>query len=88
MAPREPGGVGRKNPGRFGKRAIMDEETMCYTYQRYTITTFQDEGQWWARARVVEKQAGGDRPVLGGPWRSKPEAKTAAEAFCDRRQAG
>ena len=88
MAPREPEGVGRENPGRFGKRAIMDEETMCYTYQRYTITTFQDEGQWWARARVVEKQAGGDRPVLGGPWRSTPEAKTAAEAFCDRRQAG
>jgi hypothetical protein len=81
-------GVGPKNPGRFGKRAIMDEETMCYTYQRYTITTFQDEGQWWARARVVEKQAGGDRPVLGGPWRSKPEAKTAAEAFCDNSQAG
>jgi hypothetical protein len=66
----------------------MDEPTTCYTYQQYTITTFQDEGEWWARARVAVKQAGGDRFVLGGPWKSKPEAKTAAEAFCDRRQAG
>jgi hypothetical protein len=86
--PQEPEGVGRKDPGRSGKRANMDEETMCYTYQRYTITTFQDQGDWWARARVAVKQAGGDRPVLGGPWKSKPEAKTAAEAFCDSRQAG
>jgi hypothetical protein len=66
----------------------MDEETACYAYQRYTITTFQDEGEWWARARVSEKQAGGDRSVLGGPWKSKSEAKTAAEAFCDNRMAG
>jgi hypothetical protein len=80
--------VERKNPGRFGKRVTVDEETMCYTYQRYTITTFHDEGEWWARARVAVKQAGGDRSVLGGPWKSKPEAKTAAEAFCDSRQAG
>ena len=36
----------------------------------------------------MEKEAGGDRPVLGGPWKSKPEAKAAAEAFCDSRQAG
>jgi len=61
---------------------------MCYPYQRYTITTFQDEGEWWARARVSEKQAGGDRSVLGGPWKSESEAKSAAEAFCDNRKAG
>ena len=61
---------------------------MCYAYQRYTITTFQDEGEWWARARVSEKQAGGDRSVLGGPWKSESEAKSAAEAFCDNRKAG
>ncbi len=66
----------------------MGEETTCYTYQRYTITTFEDGGEWWARARVVKKEAGGDRPVLGGPWKSKPEANAAAEAFCDSRQAG
>jgi hypothetical protein len=66
----------------------MDEETMCYAYQRYTITTLQDDGQWWARARVAAKDAGGDRPVLGGPWRSRPDAKVAAEAFCDSRKAG
>ena len=35
----------------------MDEGTVCYTYQRYAITTLQDEGQWWARARVTEKEA-------------------------------
>ena len=80
--------MGRNDPGTFGKRATMDEETLCYTYQRYAITTLQDEGQWWARARVTEKEAGGDRPVLGGPWKSRLEAKSAAEAFCDCRQAG
>ncbi len=80
--------MGRKKSRRFGKRAIMDEETMCYAYQCYTITTFQDQGEWWARARVAVKHAGGDRSVLGGPWKSKPEAKTAAESFCDSRQAG
>jgi hypothetical protein len=31
----------------------------------------------------MENEAEGVRPVLGGPWRSKPEAKTAAEAFCN-----
>ncbi len=66
----------------------MDEETRCYAYQRYTISTFQDEGTWWARARVAEKEAGGDRAVLGGPWKNKGEAKTAAEAFCDSGRAG
>ncbi len=66
----------------------MDEERTTYPYQRFTITTFQDEGVWWARARVAEKDAGGDRPVLGGPWKSRVGAKIAAEAFCDRRKAG
>ena len=66
----------------------MDEERTSYSYQRYTITTLRDEGVWWAKARVVEKVDAGDRPVLGGPWKSKAEAKTAAEAFCDSRKAG
>jgi hypothetical protein len=68
---------------RVGKEATMAEERMSYPYQRYTITTLQEDGVWWARARVAEKEAGGDRPVLGGPWRSKLEAKSAAQAFCD-----
>ncbi len=66
----------------------MDEERTTYSYQRYTITTLRDEGVWWAKARVVEKVDAGDRPVLGGPWRSQGDAKTAAEAFCDNRKAG
>jgi hypothetical protein len=66
----------------------MDQERTSYPYQRYTITTLRDWGVWWAKARVAEKDAGGDRPVLGGPWKSKLEAKTAAQAFCDGRKAG
>ena len=66
----------------------MDEERTSYPYQRYRVTTLQKDGVWWARARVAEKDAGGDRPVLGGPWRSQGDAKTAAEAFCDSRKAG
>jgi len=66
----------------------MDEERTSYPYQRFTITTFRAEGVWWAKARVTEKDVGGDRPVLGGPWRSQGEAKTAAEAFCDGNKAG
>ena len=66
----------------------MDEERTTYSYQRYTITTLRDEGVWWAKARIAEKDAGGDRPVLGGPWKSQGEAKTAAEAFCDGKKAG
>jgi hypothetical protein len=34
------------------------------------------------------KDVGGDRPVLGGPWRSQVEAEAAAKAFCDGRKAG
>ncbi len=61
---------------------------MCYPYECYTITTLQNAGRWWARARVAAKEAGGDRAVLGGPWNSRLEAKTAAEAFCDCGKAG
>ena len=61
----------------------MDGERTSYPYQRYAITTFQEEGVWWASARVAEKDAGGDRAVLGGPWKSKLDAKSAAQAFCD-----
>jgi len=61
----------------------MDKEIMCYAYQRYTITTFHDDGVWWARARMTEKEAGGDRPVAGGPWKNRPGAQTAAELFCN-----
>ena len=67
---------------------MADTESACSLYQCYMITAFQDAGEWWARARVVKKDAGGDRPVLGGPWKSKPEARTAAEAFCDSGKAG
>ncbi|MBS1115640.1 MAG: hypothetical protein H6Q87_24 [candidate division NC10 bacterium] len=66
----------------------MDDERTSYPYQRFTITTLRAEGVWWAKARVAEKDAGGDRPVLGGPWTSQAAAKTAAEAFCDRGNAG
>jgi len=52
------------------KRATMDEERTSYPYQRYTITTFQDEGVWWARAR-----GGGEgcRGRSAGPGRSLEE---------------
>jgi hypothetical protein len=73
---------------RAGKRATMDQERRSYLYQRYTITTLRDEGVWWAKARVAEKDVGGDRPVLGGPWRTQVEAEAAAEAFCDNSKAG
>jgi hypothetical protein len=66
----------------------MDEERTSYPYQRFTITTLRAEGVWWARARIAEKDVGGDRPVMGGPWRSQPEARSAAQIFCDRGSAG
>ncbi len=66
----------------------MDAEWMSYPYQQYTITTLRDEGVWWAKARAAEKDVGGDRAVLGGPWRNQREAKAAAEAFCDSGKAG
>ncbi len=69
-------------------RTTMDEERMSYPYRRFTITTLRNEGVWWAKARVAEKDMSGDRPVLGGPWKSQSAAKVAAEAFCDRGKAG
>lgn len=66
----------------------MDEERTSYPYRCFTITTLRNEGVWWAKARVAEKDVGGDRPVLGGPWRNRLEAKAAAEAFCDSGKAG
>ncbi len=65
-----------------------NEQRTSYPYQRYTITTFRDEGVWWATARATVKDVGGDRPVPGGPWKGKPEATAAAEAFCDTGRAG
>ena len=70
------------------KRVAMDVERRSYPYQRYTITTLRHEGVWWAKARVAVKDVGGDRPVMGGPWRTQVEAEVAAEAFCDSRKAG
>jgi hypothetical protein len=69
-------------------RTTMDEQRTSYPYRQFTITTLLHEGVWWAKARVAEKDVGGDRPVLGGPWKSQSAAKTAAEAFCDRGKAG
>lgn len=66
----------------------MDEERASYPYLVYTITTLRNEGVWWAKARLAEKEAGGDRPVLGGPWRSQQEARAAAQGFCDCGKAG
>ena len=61
----------------------MDEDRTSYPYRCYTITTFREAGMWWARARVAEIAADGDRSVQGGPWKGRPEAKAAAEAFCN-----
>jgi hypothetical protein len=66
----------------------MVEEMTSYPYRQYTVTTFREEGLWWAKARLADKDPGGDRAVLGGPWRTRPQAKVAAEAFCNSRQAG
>ncbi len=66
----------------------MIEETTSYPYGSFTITVFREDGVWWAKARVADKEAGGDRAVLGGPWRTRPAAQAAAEAFCQRKQAG
>ena len=71
-----------------GKRVTVEEERTSYPYLGYAITTLQDGGVWWAKARVAEKDVGGDRPVLGGPWKGQAQAKAAAEAFCDSGKAG
>ena len=61
----------------------MSEEWTSYPYQQFTITTFREEGVWWAKARPAAKYAGSDRPVRGGPWKNVMAAKAAAEAFCN-----
>lgn len=66
----------------------MLEEMTSYPYRDFTITTFREEAVWWAKARVAEKDAGGDRAVLGGPWSTRQGAKSAAEAFCNGHKAG
>jgi hypothetical protein len=37
---------GGANSRGFGKRTTMDQERASYPYQRFTITTFQEEGVW------------------------------------------
>jgi hypothetical protein len=66
----------------------MEPDRTTYLYRGFTITTLEDAGVWWAKARISAKDAGGDRPVRGGPWRTIEQAKTAAEAFCDTGKAG
>jgi hypothetical protein len=61
----------------------MASERLSYPYQGYTITTLLDDGVWWATVRVATKDAGGDRPVLGGPWGSRLDAQRAAQHFCN-----
>ncbi len=61
----------------------MNEERVSYPYHGYTITTLIDDGVWWATVRAEEKDAGGDQPVLGGPWGARLHARAAAQAFCD-----
>jgi len=66
----------------------MDEEWASYPYQRFTITTLREGRVWWAKARVADKDVGGDRPVLGGPWGSQADARVAAQVFCESGKAG
>ncbi len=63
----------------------MVSDRSSYPYHGYTITTLLEDGLWWATVRAVEKEAGGDQPVLGGPWGTRVHARNAAQAFCDRR---
>lgn len=77
-------------PTRTGpeERTTMEEQRTSYAYRQFTVTTLRHEGVWWAKARVAEKDVGGDRPVVGGPWKSQSAARVAAEAFCDGGKAG
>ena len=54
-----------------------------FPYHGYTISIIQEDGVWWAASRTAEKEAGGDRAILGGPWRSQQDARAAAQVFCD-----
>jgi len=66
----------------------MNEHWASFPYLKFTITIFQADGVWWARARLAQKDMGGDRAVTGGPWRSQAEARSAAESFCQLGRAG
>ena len=66
----------------------MVENSSFYLYRDYVISTLREEGIWWATARAATKSLGGDRAVLGGPWRDEADAITAAEAFCNSGKAG
>lgn len=66
----------------------MDEDRSFCLYRDYVISTLREEGVWWATARAATKSPGGDRAVLGGPWKSQADAVTAAEAFCNSGKAG
>lgn len=66
----------------------MGQDPSLYLYRDYVIATTRDEGVWWATARAAGKSLGGDRAVLGGPWKSEAEAVVAAEAFCNSGKAG
>ncbi len=80
--------MGRTARAGVKESTAMEEERTSYPYRKFTITTLRDEGVWWAKARVAVKDVGGDRPVIGGPWKSQAAAKGAAEIFCDRGKAG
>ena len=67
---------------------MIQEQSSFYQYRDYVISTTRDEGVWWATARSAGKSLGGDRAVLGGPWRNEAEAVAAAEAFCNSGKAG
>jgi hypothetical protein len=66
----------------------MGQEPSLYLYRNYVISTTRDDGVWWATARPAGKSLGGDRAVLGGPWKSEADAVAAAEAFCNSGKAG
>ena len=66
----------------------MLHEKSFYLYRDYMILTMRDAGGWWATAGSARNSLGGDRPVLGGPWKNEADAVRAAEAFCNRGSAG
>ena len=65
----------------------MDFGRLTYQYRGSIITTLLDDGMWWASVRLAGKAAGGDQPVLGGPWGLRLHAQHAAQFFCDSRPA-
>ena len=67
---------------------MVEEQSSHYQYRDYVISTLREEGVWWATARSSGKSLGGDRAVLGGPWKAEADAVAAAEAFCNSGKAG